>query len=458
MRIAYFQPFSGASGDMLLGALVDAGLPLDRLEDGLSSLGLPGWSLRTEPVFRGAFAATRVYVDLADANVALASEPESDTREIGGHPVEPAHDHSHSHAHAHDHAHGHSHTHSHHHDHDHAGGGVQRGLTEILALIGASRLPERVKNDASRVFRRLGEAESRAHGIPVDQVHFHEVGAVDSIVDIVGGCLGLHLLEIEEVRCAPITVGTGFVRGDHGKMPLPAPATIALLEGFPIEHRDSRAELTTPTGAALLTTLAAEFGTMPPLTVRAVGYGAGDDRPGPVPNLLRVIVGEREDATSGGDRVLLLETNIDDMSAEWTSHLAERLFGAGALDVWLTPIVMKKGRAAQEVSVLVPPRLEADALRVLFAESTTFGVRRREVDRVTLEREFHSVDTEWGPVRVKIGRLGPKRVSAAPEHDDLRRVASASGLPLKEVHRRVMRDFDSGGRGDGRARPDGDAG
>jgi uncharacterized protein (TIGR00299 family) protein len=265
---------------------------------------------------------------------------------------------------------------------------------------------------------------------------------VDSIVDIVGACLGLHLLGVEEVHSAPVTVGTGFVRGDHGQMPLPAPATLELLRGFPIEQRDTKAELTTPTGAALLTTLGRSFSTLPPMVVEAIGYGAGNDRPGPVPNCLRVLLGRAAAGRPGGDRVLVLETAIDDMSPEWMGNLMDRLFAAGALDVSFTPLVMKKGRPGHEVRVILPLEKEEPVLRTLFSESTTFGLRRAVTERITLEREIHSTETPWGPVRIKVGKLGSDVMTAAVEFEDLRAAASRAGLPLKEVHRRILRQWE----------------
>lgn len=390
MRTLYFQPFSGASGDMILGALVDAGLALEELRRGLGSLRLPGWSIEAAREPRGPFLATRVRVHVAP---------------------------------------------------DDAAGGVKhphRHLKHILELIEDSDLPEAVKSSASAVFRRLGEAEARVHGIPVESVHFHEVGAVDSIVDITGACLGLHLLGVEEVLSAPIVVGTGSVRGAHGEIPLPAPATLELLKGHPAEQRETGAELTTPTGAAILTTLARSFGTFPGLTVSAVGYGAGDDRPGSLPNVLRVLLGESATSSLQADRITVLEANVDDMSAEWIGHLIDRLLETGALDVSVTSILMKKSRPAHEVKVMVAPEKERAVLECLFRESTTFGVRRTEVDRAILARDVRSVETEWGRVSVKLGRLGEDIVTAAPEFEDLRRVARESGLPLKEVQQRVM--------------------
>ena len=416
VRIAFFQPFSGASGDMALGAMVDAGLSVKELEEGLRSLDVDGWQLEASKVVRGAFASTRLKVILK------SSQDHQD------------HQDHHHHEHAHHH---HSAADPEHHSHD-TGNSESRNLQKILDLIGKSGLPKDVKESSSRVFRRLGEAEAKMHGIPVDRVHFHEVGAVDSIVDIVGTCLGLHLLGVDEVHSSPIVVGTGFVRAAHGKIPLPAPATLELLRGFPVEQIDSQAELTTPTGAALLTTLSRNFGTIPPMQVLATGYGAGDDRPGPVPNMLRLVLGEAKGEVLKGDRVVVLETNIDDMSPEWTGNLMERLFEAGALDVTATAVLMKKSRPAQEIKVVAPLSGEAKVLQTLFRESTTFGLRRTETNRVILEREMRTVETPWGPVKVKVGRLGTEVITTSPEYEDLRTVSAKAGLPLKAVHQRVL--------------------
>ena len=443
-RIAYFQPFSGASGDMVLGALVDAGLPIEALRSGLETLSLPGWRLEARRETRGAFQTTRVKVVLEGEEAARPPAREQ------GHGHEHPHHHGHEH---HHHGHGHEHHahggepgggHSHPHPPEHRHGHPHRGLEEILRIIDRSRLPRPVGESAAAVFRRLGEAEARVHGVPIEKVHFHEVGAVDSIVDIVGACLGLHLLGIEEVQSAPVTVGTGFVNAAHGRMPLPAPATLEILKGIPIEQRESGAELTTPTGAALLRTLSRRFGALPRMVVSSVGYGAGDDRPGPVPNALRVIVGETVGAATDGsapEMVLVLETCIDDMSPQWLGNLMDRLFEAGALDVTFTPVVMKKSRPGQEVRVLAPLSAEAAVVRALFTESTTFGLRRTAAERIVLAREHRPVETPGGTVRVKVGKLAGEILSATPEYEDLRAAAKAAGRPLKEMHEIVMRLF-----------------
>ena len=421
-RIAYFQPFNGCSGDMTLGALVDAGLELEELRKGLLSLGLGGYSIEEEKVLRGAFQCTRIRIVVGD-----------DTGTSS-----PASQQTHSHQHSHEQGHEHSHVHSDPVGEEDPPTARHRSLRAITGLIDSSGLPARVVENAKAVFTRLGEAEAGVHGVDLQEVHFHEVGAVDSIVDIVGSCLALDLLGIEEVYCAPITVGTGFVEGAHGRMPLPAPATAQLLKGFPIQQIDSGAELTTPTGAALMTTLARDFGPMPPVQITSTGFGAGDERPGTTPNALRVFLGDRVEAGAGRDRVLLLETNIDDMSSEWIGHLMDRLFENGALDVYVTPILMKKTRPAHKISIIGPLDREKEIADTLFTESTTTGVRRTEIERIVLERKIEEIESPWGTIRIKVASHGGEQVGASPEYEDLKRAAASSGLPIRELHRKVM--------------------
>jgi len=434
-RIAYFQPASGASGDMILGSLVDAGLSVDDLTAGLESLGVDGWRFEVRRVIRGAFDCTRLKVVL---------EGEEGTEVAEGH-HHHGHSHGHSHGHGHSHSHDHGQSHSHEHPpHEHAD---HRSLSHILGLIEKSGLSDRVKKDASDVFRRIGHAEAKCHGVDVEHVHFHEVGAVDSIVDIVGCCLAFELLGIDEVWSAPITIGTGFVDRDHGRMPLPAPATAELVRGFPVEHRESGYELCTPTGAAVLTTLAKSFGPLGEARIEEIGYGAGNDRPGAIANMLRVMIATKEleqpastsTAPANRDQVVLLETNVDDMSGEWIGHLFERLLEEGALDVWLTPIQMKKSRPGQQISVLAKAENEHALTALLFAESTTFGVRRSELGRWILDREIREVETEWGTVRVKVGSCDGEEVVVSPEYEDLREVAKSSGKSLRHAHRDIVR-------------------
>ncbi len=394
MRIAYFDCPSGAAGDMILGALVDAGVPFDELKDGLAKLHLPGWSLERREVMKGAFRATKVDVHVHDHDHAVGAD------------------------HAHDHHHGH---------HQHP----DRHLHDILALFDASDLPGPVKQNAKRIFTRLGEAEARVHGTSVDHVHFHDVGAVDAIVDVTGACLGVHLLGIEEIHCSALPIGGGFVTGAHGKMPIPGPATVELLRGFPIVDTKVARELVTPTGVAILTTLAAGTGSMPRMTLTATGYGAGTAEL-ETPNLIRVFVGESS-ATGGRETVMQLETTVDDMSPQLWEAVMEQLFTTGALDVYLTSVMMKKGRPGTVLTALCAAD-RVDALsRVLFEESPTIGVRWTSYQRALLDREAVTLTTVHGAIPFKVSRLAGRVVTVTPEFDEVRRIANAKGLPVREV-------------------------
>jgi uncharacterized protein (TIGR00299 family) protein len=317
-----------------------------------------------------------------------------------------------------------------------------RHLPEIEAIITESSLSPAIKERAVAIFRRLGEVEASIHATSLDQVHLHELGGVDTIVDVVGALVGLGALGIERVYVSPLPMGRGFVGGAHGSIPLPAPATLALLaqgspsgEGIPLVGVDLEVELVTPTGAALLSSLATAFGPIPPMTLAAVGYGAGG-RDLPIPNVLRLLVGERATPNEAiAETLTLLETNVDDLNPEIYDYVMARLFDAGALDVFLSPIQMKKNRPATLLRVLCQPG-DADALMaILFAETSTLGVRRQSVTRHCLTRTTHTVETPYGPVRVKVAYWGEGQVKAAPEYDDCRRLAEASGVPLREVYR-----------------------
>lgn len=390
-KIAYFDCFSGISGNMILGALVDAGLDLKQLRTELAHLPVSGYTMEAEPVHRGGLRGTHVEVHVAEQS-------------------------------------------------------VERHLTDIEAIIQDSGLPEPVKTRSQAIFRRLAEAEAAVHGAPVDHVHFHEVGAVDAIVDVVGAAIGLSLLEIDRVYASPVHVGCGTVTCAHGTLPVPAPATMELLRDVPIYGRDVEAELVTPTGAAILTTLAKEFGEAPPMRVNHVGYGAGT-RELPIPNLLRLSIGEpvakseTHPGKSSGyeqDVVTLIEANIDDMNPQWYEHAMDRLFSAGALDVFLTPIQMKRNRPGVKLSVLVERADQAAVLDVLFAETTTIGVRACRMERWTLSRQRVVVDTPYGRIGVKVARRDGKVLNVAPEHRECLRAAEERGVPLKEVHQAAM--------------------
>jgi len=380
---------------MIMGALVDAGVPFEALRDELAKLRLPGWSLERREVMKGVFRATKIDV------------------------------HVHDHDHAGDAA-GHSHAHGHD-RHEHP----DRNLRAILDLIAASDLPATVKANASRIFTRLGEAEARVHGTTVDHVHFHDVGAVDAIVDVTGACVGLHLLGVDQVHCSALPLGGGFVTGAHGRIPIPGPGTAELLKGFPVVDTGVRRELVTPTGAAILTTLARAAGAMPAMTVEAVGYGAGNMELD-APNVIRLFLGRA--ASSGGrETIMQVETTVDDMSPQLWEVVIERLFETGALDVYLTPVTMKKSRPGTVLTALCAPDRVTELSRVLFEESPTIGVRWTAYQRERLDREMVTLPTTYGAIPFKVSRLDGRVVTVTPEFDEVRRIARAKGLPVREV-------------------------
>jgi uncharacterized protein (TIGR00299 family) protein len=309
--------------------------------------------------------------------------------------------------------------------------GGHRGLREILDILERSRLAPAARDLAARIFRRLAEAEARVHGTTPERVHFHEVGAVDAIVDVAGACVGLHLLGVDAVHVGALPVGGGFVDGPHGRIPVPGPATAELLKGFPTLDPGIRRELVTPTGAAILTTLAAGAGTMPAMRVTAVGYGAGT-MDLDTPNVLRVFVGEAA-VTAPTETIVQMETTVDDMSPQLYEPLLERLLEAGALDAWLTPVIMKRSRPGVVLTALCEPGRVADLSRLLFEESSTIGVRWTAYQRSRLEREMVRLDTAYGPVTFKVSRLEGRVVTVTPEFEEVRRIAGAKGLPVREV-------------------------
>jgi pyridinium-3,5-bisthiocarboxylic acid mononucleotide nickel chelatase len=377
VRIGYFDCFSGISGDMTLGALVDAGVDPGAILAAVASLGLPV-SLTFETVRRGGFRATHAK-------------------------VEAAHEHVHRHMH------------------------------HIEAIIEKSALTPRQQDLARRIFLRLGQAEAAVHGIELAKIHFHEVGAIDSIVDILGAAVGLDLLGVDRFESSPVPPGRGWVKAAHGKMPLPAPGTAELLKGVPLASSDVEMELTTPTGAAILTTVCEAFGPLPALTVEAIGLGAGTRELQGQANILRLFVGKVA-LPADGDRVWVLETNLDDLPGEIVGYTTAQLMTAGALDAFVTPVQMKKNRPGVMISVLCEEGSIADMEEVLFRETTTLGVRRYPVSRHKLRRQATQVDTRFGPVKGKLGWIEGRPPTFSPEHDDCARVASASGVALREVH------------------------
>jgi pyridinium-3,5-bisthiocarboxylic acid mononucleotide nickel chelatase len=395
-RVMYIECFSGAAGDMLLGALVDAGVPMEALRTALGSLGVDH-VLSESRVLRSGIAATRIEVV----------------------------PHAHHHAHAHDHPHTHSH-----------GDDAHRSLSEIVHLIGHSALSPAGKARAAALFRRLGEAEAAIHNVPIDTIHFHEVGAVDSIIDICGVVFAMDWLGIDDVIASPMNVGGGRVEIAHGTFPVPAPATVLLLKGVPIYSAGPQVELTTPTGALLVSDYANDYGPAPAMTIDRVGYGAGARDFPSVPNVVRVLIGERTGAAADG--VLKIECEIDDMNPQWFAPASDRLFEAGALDVFLTSVLMKKGRPGTLVTVLAPEARRQAVIDVLFRDTTTIGVRFESVTRETLDRRWVEVTTSGGPVRIKVAERAGVVLNAIPEFEDCLRIADSSGRPLKDVQAEAL--------------------
>ena len=436
MRIAYLDCFSGISGDMLLGAMVDAGVPFELLERTAASLDV-GARLEARKVMRGGLSGTKVDV---------LTEGQSASHSHSNHDHAHKHDHDHSHQHEHSHVHGHSHSHDHAHNHDHDHGHAQshthehshshehRSLSTILRIIAAAPLADRIKEQASLAFRMLGEAEAAIHSIPVEKVHFHEVGAVDTIVDIVCAAAGAAHLNIDRWVASPLNVGSGTVECAHGTLPVPAPATLKLLGDAPIYAAGPAMERVTPTGATILRMLNVSYGPLPALRTTMSGYGAGGrDTPGQ-PNLVRLIVGETDESDSATEPIAILETVIDDSTPQLLAYVSERLLEAGAWDVYRIPVQMKKGRTGVQMTILcAPDRLPA--LRdMLFRETTTIGAHWRIESKAALQREFAEVDTQWGKVHIKVARGGSGEIfNASPEYEDCRRIAAENNIPLKRV-------------------------
>jgi len=410
MRIGYLECFAGISGDMLLGALVDAGVPIERLEETTAALNV-GARLEMRKVTRGGLTGTKVDVITA-----------------------AGHSHSHEHSQPHDHEHSHdagaSHT-------DH------RSLTTILGIIDAAHLVPGVKANACRAFQLLGEAEAAIHSIPIEKVHFHEVGAVDTIVDMVCGAAGCAAIGVDRWMASPLNVGSGTVHCAHGTLPVPAPATLALLGDAPVYSAGPPMERVTPTGAALLRMLKVEYGPLPAMRIVAAGYGAGGrDTPGE-PNLLRLLVGEETAAEECVvEPIAVIETVIDDSSPQLLAYVSERLLDAGAWDVYRVAVQMKKGRIGVQMTVLCRPDLVPALRELILRETTTIGLHWRIEQKASLARDFVLVQTEWGPVRIKVASWPAGDVAnAAPEYEDCRTLAMKHGIPLKQVMQSAMREY-----------------
>jgi pyridinium-3,5-bisthiocarboxylic acid mononucleotide nickel chelatase len=391
MRLAYFDCFSGISGDMTLGAIVDAGCAADHLRAELQRLNVPGWQLSAERVWKNGMAATYVKVKAEDHQ-------------------------------------------------------KHRSLTTILEILSASHLSPSVRDRAAAVFVKLGEAEARVHDTAVDKIHFHEVGAIDAIVDIVGACIGFAALGIDNFASSPLNVGGGTVKMAHGVLPVPAPATASLLTGKPTYSNGVQRELVTPTGAAIVATLCDSFGPQPAMTVNAIGYGAGTADLESQPNVLRIMVGEAAEKGVPGyeEEIVVIEANLDDMNPQIYGYVQEKAFAAGALDVYTTPVQMKKNRPGTLLTILCKPSDTNALMSLIFAETTTFGARTYRAQRRALPRESVNVSTTYGDVRVKLSRVNGRVLHVAPEFDDCRKLAAEKNVPLQQVISEALRRYQGG--------------
>jgi uncharacterized protein (TIGR00299 family) protein len=384
MKIAYFDCFSGISGDMTVGALLDAGLKIETLEKELKKLGLSGYQLEVNKVAKKGISATKFKVK---------------TKEEG----------------------------------------VERRFKDILTILEKSKLDEEIKKETKKIFFNIAQAESKIHQKEIDEIHFHEIGGLDSIIDITSAVIGIKTLGIEEIHSSALPVGKGFVKCAHGVIPVPAPATLELLKNIPTYSEGIESEMITPTGAAIISTLSKSFGKRPLMKIERIGYGAGE-KEFTIPNLLRVSIGEKilkdENLKDGyvSDEAVLIETNIDDMNPEFYDYIMDQLFSQGALDVFLTPIQMKKNRPAHMLSIIVYEQNLKEILEVLFSESTTLGVRVREVKRLRLAQQNFIAETKYGKIRVKVGIFKGEIKNVAPEYEDCKKMAKQHQVPLKEVY------------------------
>ncbi|MGA2315595.1 MAG: nickel pincer cofactor biosynthesis protein LarC [Thermodesulfobacteriota bacterium] len=383
MRIAYFDCFSGASGDMILGSLIDAGLSPRRLREELKKLRIPTIYLKAKNVLKADLSATQVIVE--------------DRGEKRSH----------------------------------------RNLKEILRIIERSGIEAEVKEKSKEIFKRIASVEAKIHQTPMEEVHFHELGGLDSIVDIVGSVWGIRQLGIEKIYVSKVNVGAGFVKCEHGILPVPAPATLSLMEGKPIYSSGVERELLTPTGAAILTTLGSEFGPMPLMKVDRIGYGAGRDNL-THPNLLRLIIGTSE-LTSEKERVAVIETNIDDMNPQFYDYVMEKLFAMEVLEVFITPILMKKNRPGHLLNIICSSEKLPFVTKFLLRETTTLGLRWHEEERAKTDREILTKETKYGKIRFKLARWEGRIVNLSPEYEDCKRLALENGIPLKEVFEEAKR-------------------
>ena len=419
MKILHLDAFAGISGDMTVAALRDLGVPEEVFQTALSSLPMKLPACRFQRDERGGIAGWRFLVEGHDGH---------EGADAGHH-----HDHEHHHDHAHHGEHGHLHEHAHDHAHVHG-----RNHAEIVALLKESTLGERVKARCLAVFRRIAEAEGRIHGVPPERVSFYEVGAEDSIADIVAACAGLESLGVDRITCGPLSEGSGHIHCAHGTFPLPAPATLALLEGIPLRQVEEPWEHITPTGAALVVEFAASFGIMPEMSVSKIGYGLGSRNTANRPNVLRLILGESVQNGHFMEEITEIRCNLDDLTPEHASHALERILEAGALDATLTPTVMKKGRSGWILEVICQTDLEDSLSELILSETSAFGIRRHRMERIILERHHESVTTPYGEIAVKIGTLGGKTLQQSPEFSSCAEAARNHNVPVRLVHQAAL--------------------
>ena len=448
MRIAYLECFSGISGDMFLGALVDAGVSPRLLEDTVAALRLDA-KLEISRVVRSGISATKVDVWVEGEKDMPREEywAKQSTASVPAAHEAHHHPHEHGHSHVHEHPHGHEtaqpgshprHTHSHGHAH--------RGLSEIRKIIAAAGISDKAKKTATSIFEALGAAEAKIHDVPVEEIHFHEVGAVDAIVDIVCAAVGAEALAVDNFVCSPLNVGGGTVRCAHGTFPVPAPATLELLREAPVYSSGVQAELVTPTGAAIIKTLARSFESFPPIKIERTGYGAGSRDFERNPNVVRLVIGEAAKPLDklNSETISVLEANLDDLNPQVFGYVLDRLLQEGALDVFGMPVQMKKNRPGTLLTVLCQPADSGKLTQLIFAETTTLGVRQRQEVRQTLARRWENVRTPWGEVRIKIASMNGTVTNYAPEFEDCRRIAAEHHVPLKTVMQEAAKAYTSG--------------
>jgi uncharacterized protein (TIGR00299 family) protein len=432
MRIAYLECFSGISGDMFLGALLDAGVPLDLLRQTVEALGVDA-RLEVSRVQRSGISALKV--DVISAGEKDLPREEFWQRE------NPGHTHHHEHDHGHDHHHNHT-EHEHHHDHEHHH--PHRSLKEIREIIGKAAISETAKQTAIKIFEALGAAEAKIHNTDIEKIHFHEVGALDAIVDITCAAIGAESLKLDAIICSPLNVGGGTVKCAHGTFPIPAPATLELLRNAPIYSGEIQKELATPTGAAIVSVLASRFSQFPQMKPEKVAYGAGTRDFKDFPNVLRLTIGEALEHRASlfpEETISILEANVDDMTPQLFGYVMERTLQEGALDAFATSVQMKKNRPGMLLTVLCRPEDARRLTKLIFAETTTLGVRMRDEKRAALKRRHLAVPTRWGEVRMKVANLNGSVGNYAPEYEDCRRIAEEQHIPLKAVMQEAIRIY-----------------